>query len=80
MGNLEIYLDKGRKESIIRQTDRQTDSSISLSFFPAHNFITPDQGARCVHGFPVGAVRPFAFLGEGVKAWERLIAMNLREK
>lgn len=50
---------------------RQTDSSISLSFFPAHNFITPDQGARCVHGFPVGAVRPFAFLGEGDKEWIR---------
>ena len=40
-----------------------TDSSISLSFFPAYNqnFITPFQGARCVHGFSVGVARPFAF-------------------
>ena len=50
---------------------RQTDSSISLSFFPAHNLITPDQGARCVHGFSVGVARPFAFLGKGDKEWIR---------
>ena len=72
MGIYKIGLDKRGQFPIIRQTDRQTDSSsISLSFFPAHNFITPDQGARCVHGFPVGAVRPFAFLGEGDKEWIR---------
>ena len=57
-----ISLDKWVLSRIIRQTDRQTDSSISLSFFPAYNqnFITPFQGARCVHGFSVGGVRPFA--------------------
>ena len=40
-----------------------TDSSISLSFFPAYNqnFITPFQGTRCVHGHSVGGARPFAF-------------------
>jgi hypothetical protein len=69
MGIYKIGLDKRGQFPIIRQTDRQTDSSISLSFFPAHNFITPDQGARCVHGFSVGVARPFAFLGEGDKEW-----------
>lgn len=65
MGIYKIGLDKRKLSPIIRQTD----SSISLSFFPAHNFITPDQGARCVHGFSVGVARPFAFLGKGDKEW-----------
>ena len=34
---------------------------IGLSISPAHIFITPDRGARCVHGFSVGAARPFGF-------------------
>ena len=59
-----LILDKWDLSRIIRQTDRQTDSSISLSFFPAYNqnFITPFQGARCVHGHSVGGVRPFCVL------------------
>ena len=40
MGNLEIYLDKGRKESIIRQTD------INLYVFPAINLNQPAAEAR----------------------------------
>ena len=58
MGIYKIGLDKRKLSPIIRQTD----SSISLSFFPAHNLITPDYGARCVHGFSVGGVRPFCVL------------------
>ena len=42
--------------------DRQTDR-INLSFFPAHNFITPFQRARCVHGCSVEAARPFCATG-----------------
>ena len=36
---------------VLSRIIRQTDSSISLFFFPAYNqnFITPFQGARCVH-------------------------------
>ena len=49
---------------VLSRIIRQTDSSISLFFFPAYNqnFITPFQGARCVHGFSVGGVRPFCVL------------------
>ena len=51
--------------------ERTLQASISLSFFSAYNqnFITPFQGARCVHGFSVGVARPFAFLGKGDKEW-----------
>ena len=65
---MEIYkisLDKWDLSPIIRQTDRQTDSSrISLSFFPAYNqsFLTLFQGTCCVHGHSVGGARPFCAL------------------
>ena len=63
-----ISLDKWDLSRIIRQTD----SSISLSFFSAYNltFITPFQGARCVHGHSVGGARPFCVLAAPA-FWER---------
>ena len=45
-GNLQKSIDKHVWKLLrSRQTDRQTDR-INLSFFPAHNFITPFQRAR----------------------------------
>ena len=49
-------LDKWDLTPIIRQTDK-----VSLSVFPALNFILPYKRTCCVHRFSVGVVRPFLF-------------------